>query len=181
MKMMSRTRTTSTRGVMLISAREVWVRPLEAVKAITAAPPKVHGRRPADARQRSASPMKSRHRERTSNQAIRDPTLPPVLLKCSFKHSDQRTRAKLLRHGCYILKPLGLAERPQKPAALHPRPPQHAPFGQDDCPGNQAENEKDQQNYFGDWAGFTHKINNLAADCERQQIIQRHIVRRILS
>ena len=39
MKMISSTSTTSTSGVMLMSEREVWVRPLAAVKAITAAPP----------------------------------------------------------------------------------------------------------------------------------------------
>ena len=39
MKIDQQRRTTSTSGVMLISAREVCVRPLGAVKAITAAPP----------------------------------------------------------------------------------------------------------------------------------------------
>ena len=39
MKMMSSTSTTSTSGVMLMSASAVCVRPLAEVKAISAAPP----------------------------------------------------------------------------------------------------------------------------------------------
>ncbi len=51
MKMISSTSTTSTSGVMLMSAREDWVRPLGAVNAITAVPPafRVAGGTPGEA------------------------------------------------------------------------------------------------------------------------------------
>src|SRR5580704_16085339 len=58
MKIISSTRTTSTSGVTLMSEIEDCVRPLEAVKAITFAPPEPQA---ATAPQRSASPAQNHH------------------------------------------------------------------------------------------------------------------------
>ena len=76
MKIIRSTRTTSTRGVMLISEREVWVRPLEAVKAITAAPPDhcrglraLHG---VQHLQGKVVPARRKFANRTAQQVIGD-------------------------------------------------------------------------------------------------------------
>ena len=76
--------------------------------------------------------------------AVGHRTLAAVFLKTALKHSHQRAGTELFGHGAHILQALRLAEGAHKTAALHPRPPQHAPLGENNRPGNQAEDQKNK-------------------------------------
>jgi hypothetical protein len=82
----------------------------------------------------------------------------------------------LIRHCRHILDALCLAEGPDKPPTLHPRPPQNAPLREDDGPGKDAEGEENQQNRFRDRARLKDEIRNLAPNHYREEEGPMHLL-----
>jgi hypothetical protein len=70
----------------------------------------------------------------------------------------------LLSHRAHILQALRFTESAHEASTLYPRPAQQAPLGENDGPGNHAEQKKQKKNRFGDRTRFPNEINNLAAD-----------------
>jgi hypothetical protein len=61
---------------------------------------------------------------------------------------------------------LGFAKGAQEASALDAGAAEQAPFGKDDCPGDQAEGKQSEKNELGDGAGTGKKIENVAANKE---------------
>ena len=55
----------------------------------------------------------------------------------ALEDGDQRAGLELLRHGSDVLQPLRLAKRAHEAVALHPRPPEQSPLGENDGPRSQ--------------------------------------------
>ena len=97
-----------------------------------------------------------------------------VFLVSTFENADQRTGAELIGNGGEILEALGFAKGPQKAAALHSGAPEQAPLGQDDRPGDQAEDHQCNQDELGDRTRAGNEFENFAADEEGRVWEQLH-------
>ncbi len=90
--------------------------------------------------------------------------MPLVFLESAFEDSHQRAGTKLIGDGGNILQALGFAKGAQKASALHAGAAQQAPFGEDDCPGDQAEGQQSEENELGDRTRAGKQIESFAAD-----------------
>jgi hypothetical protein len=62
------------------------------------------------------------------------------------------------------LQSLRFAKGADEASTLNPGAPQQAPFGEDDCPRDQAEGKQNDQNNLGDGPGTGKHVENFAAD-----------------
>ena len=87
----------------------------------------------------------------------------------AFKHGDQRAGLELLGHGGDVLQALGLAEGAHEAVALRAGAAEQSPFGKDDGPGDNAENQQDEEDGFGDQTAGLDQTGDFAADALQQE------------